>query len=222
MCFKKSSIRVTRFWNEQNIHYVLLQPGNTLSKRATYTLLSLHCFAFCILANKCLVDDVVMVVVGKEHWKSKSVLFHLLGTVILKCINFLLKELPLQISLRLCFCYLQQSIKREKEYLLHQTYAIFDSPGCWLFLSCGEKHLSIAAHQVFWLLWQSFLPWFKQQRRNHGTNNMSYRIAERIRRYVLGLEPLNPPQTLRTPCLCLRTNVASPGKKPVAQPKLIA
>lgn len=123
---------------------------------------------------------------------------------------------------RLCFCYLQQSIKREKEYLLHQTYAIFDSPGCWLFLSCGEKHLSIAAHQVFWLLWQSFLPWFKQQRRNHGTNNMSYRIAERIRRYVLGLEPLNPPQTLRTPCLCLRTNVASPGKKPVAQPKLIA
>ena len=53
-------------------------------------------------------------------------------------------------------------------------------------------------------------------------SSMSYPIAEKIRRYVLGLEPLNPPQTLRPPCLCLRTNVASPGKKPVAQPKLIA
>lgn len=127
MCFKKSSIRVTRFWNEQNIHYVLLQPGNTLSKRATYTLLSLHCFAFliCILANKCLVDDVVMVVVGKEHWKSKSVLFHLLGTVIMKCINFLLKELPLQISLKTMFLLSTTEYKTRERILVTSDLCYF-------------------------------------------------------------------------------------------------
>ena len=73
-----SSTRVTRFQNEQNMHYALLQPGNTLSKRAILlSLASLFHFLIYILAKKWLVDvavvgvvvvvAVTVVVVVEEH-----------------------------------------------------------------------------------------------------------------------------------------------------------